>query len=322
MTQRLQIRVADDEEERLDRFLARHCPQFSRTRIQSLIGDRAITVNGRPARPSYRVHDGDEVTLELPPAVPPFAVEPEDIPLDIRYEDTHLLVVNKAAGMVVHPAPGSWGGTLVNALLHHCRDLSGINGVLRPGIVHRLDRGTTGLLVVAKSDASHRSLAAQLEERSLQRRYTALAWGQLEHSGRVDEPMARLPRDRKKMGVVPGGRNAVTAYSPVEHFPFATLLDVRLHTGRTHQIRVHLHHIGYPVFGDPVYGGREGHTRGIKPEHRGRALALLRQIDRQALHARSLSFRHPVSAAAVDVEAPLPADMDALVNALREPART
>ena len=320
MTRCLQIRVAEEDEgERLDRFLVHRCPQFSRNRLQSLIREGAITVNDGPSRASYRVSGGDAIRLEVPAAVPPFAVEPEDIPLDIRFEDAHVLVVNKRAGMVVHPAPGSWNGTLVNALLHHCRDLSGINGVLRPGIVHRLDRDTTGLLVVAKSDESHRSLAAQLEERSLQRHYTALAWGQPEENGQIDQPLARHQRDRKKMAVAGGGRAALTAYSSLERFSFATLLDVRLHTGRTHQIRVHLQHIGHPVFGDPVYGGREGHTRGIKPEQRALARALLRQIDRQALHARSLSFRHPVSAAVIECEAPLPADMEGLMRVLRDP---
>lgn len=318
MTQCVQIRVAeDDEAQRLDRFLVSQCPQFSRSRIQSLIDEQAISVNGAPARASYRVRGGDDVCLELPLAVPPVAVKAEDIPLDVRFEDSHLLVVNKAAGMVVHPAPGSWDGTLVNALLHHCTDLSGINGVLRPGIVHRLDRDTTGLLIVAKSDESHRSLAAQLEERSVQRCYTAVAWGQTEDSGRINQPIARHPRERKKMAVVPNGRVAVTTYTRMEEHAFASLLDVRLQTGRTHQIRVHLQHIGHPVFGDPVYGGRDGHVRGIIPEHRPRAHTLLKVLDRQALHAHSLTFRHPVSAESICVEAPIPADMGSVVDGLR-----
>ena len=319
MTQCVQIQVAeDDDSERLDRFLVGRCPQFSRSRVQSLIDEQAVPVNGHPARSSYRVRDGDAVRLELPPAVPLVAVDPEDIPLDVCYEDPHLLVVNKAAGMVVHPAPGSWNGTLVNALLHHCTDLSGINGVLRPGIVHRLDRDTTGLLVVAKSDESHRGLAAQLEERTLQRCYTAVAWGHLDESGRIDQPIARHPRDRKKMAIVAGGRAAITTYSRIEEHAFATLLEVRLQTGRTHQIRVHLQDLGHPVFGDPVYGGRDGQVRGIKPELRPRARALLALLERQALHASSLSFRHPVSAETVRLEAPIPADMQTLVDALRD----
>jgi 23S rRNA pseudouridine1911/1915/1917 synthase len=321
LTQCVQIQVAEnDESERLDRFLVGQCPQFSRSRVQSLIDEQAVTVNGHPARSSYRVRDGDAVRLELPPTVPLVAVDPEDIPLDVCYEDPHLLVVNKAAGMVVHPAPGSWNGTLVNALLHHCTDLSGINGVLRPGIVHRLDRDTTGLLVVAKSDESHRGLAAQLEERTLQRCYTAVAWGHLDESGRIDQPIARHPRDRKKMAIVAGGRAAITTYSRIEEHAFATLLEVRLQTGRTHQIRVHLQDLGHPVFGDPVYGGRDGQVRGIKPELRPRARALLALLERQALHASSLSFRHPVSAETVRLEAPIPTDMQTLVDALRDPS--
>ena len=321
MAECVQIQVAeDDEAERLDRFLVSQCPQFSRSRIQSLIDEQAISVNGAPTRANYRVRGGDEISLELPAAVPPVAVEAADIPLDVRFEDPHLLVVNKAAGMVVHPAPGSWDGTLVNALLHHCRDLSGINGVLRPGIVHRLDRDTTGLLIVAKSDESHRSLAAQLEERRLERCYTTVAWGHVNDSGRIDQPIARNPRDRKKMAVVADGRAAVTAYSRVEEYAFATRLEVRLQTGRTHQIRVHLQHIGHPVFGDPVYGGRDGQVKGIQPEHRPRARALLNMLDRQALHASSLSFRHPLSGETIRVEAPLPADMAALVDALQTQA--
>ena len=322
MTQGVQIRVAeDDEAQRLDRFLVGQCPQFSRSRVQALIDEQAITVNDRPTRASYHVRGGDAVRLELPAAVAPVAVEAEDIALDIRYEDPHLLVINKAAGMVVHPAPGSWNGTLVNALLHHCQDLSGINGVLRPGIVHRLDRDTTGLLVVAKSDESHRGLAAQLEERSLQRCYTAVAWGHLgKHEGSIDQPIARHPRDRKKMAVVANGRAAITAYSPIEEHSFTTLLDVRLQTGRTHQIRVHLQHVGHPVFGDPVYGGRDGRVRGIRPEQRPHARALLKRLGRQALHARSLTFQHPISAETVRFEAPLAPDMESLVQALRDQA--
>ena len=231
-------------------------------------------------------------------------------------------MLDKAAGMTVHPAPGSWQGTLVNALLHHCRDLSGINGVLRPGIVHRLDRNTTGLLIVAKNDAAHRGLAAQLEAHCIERRYAALVWGQLqEEEGRIDAPIGRHPRDRKLMAVVEDGRAAVTRFAVVEHFQFLSLLDLRLETGRTHQIRVHLQHCGHPVFGDPAYGGRN-RVHGIRPEYRLQADHHLGLIDRQALHARRLRFTHPTAGRPMEFEAELPADLARLIAAARQALAT
>jgi 23S rRNA pseudouridine1911/1915/1917 synthase len=298
--------------QRLDVYLQGQVSGTSRSRIQQLIREGAVTVNDRPRRASYAVRSGDQVALEIP-APRAMALEPEAIPLDIRYEDDALLVVNKPAGMVVHPAPGSWSGTLVHALLHHCTDLSGINGVLRPGIVHRLDKDTTGLLVVAKSDAAHRGLAAQLEARLLRRRYLALVWGDLPAAGKVDAPIARSPRDRKKMAVVEGGRAAITHYTVSEHYPFCSLADIKLETGRTHQIRVHLQHVGHPVFGDPTYGGRN-RVAGIRPEYRLQAGQMLALIPRQALHARMLQFAHPLSGEELTIEAPLPADIDLLLR--------
>ena len=305
----MQIQVSPhDPEQRLDLFLSERCAELSRTRIQTLIKAGEVQVNGKAVRPSYLIKAGDRIALEVPDPRP-LEVLSEPIPLDIVYEDGDLLVVDKGAGMTVHPAPGSWEGTLVNALLHHCDDLSGINGVLRPGIVHRLDKETTGLLVVAKNDAAHRGLAAQLEAREISRRYAALVWGHpVDERGTVDAPVGRHPRNRKKNAVVEGGRAAVTHFAVTERFAFASLLELRLETGRTHQIRVHMQHMGHPVFGDPVYGGRN-RVEGIRPEFRRRAQEMLGLIERQALHARQLRFRHPRTGEEMTFAAELPEDM-------------
>ena len=291
--------------ERLDLFLRTHCPQHSRSSIQALIKAGAIRVNGQKTRPAYLVQPGDEIAVELPEPKP-LAARPEALPLSIAYEDDDLLVVNKAAGMTVHPAPGATEGTLVNALLHHCRDLSGINGALRPGIIHRLDKETSGLLLVAKRDAVHRTLAASLQAHQIERRYAALAWGVLrEENGRIEAPIGRHPKNRKKMAVVEDGRAAATHFSVVEYCPFTTLVECQLETGRTHQIRVHLAHIGHPVFGDPVYGGRD-QARGVRPEYRRQANWMLSLIRRQALHAQKLRFAHPTTGDMMEFTAPLP----------------
>ena len=314
----MQIRVSpQDQGQRLDLFLTQQLPELSRTRVQSLIREGAVLVGDRREPVRYAVRDGDTVRVEVPEPEP-LQIQPESIPLDILYEDRDLLVVDKPAGMAVHPAPGSWQGTLVNALLHHCSDLSGINGVLRPGIVHRLDKNTTGLLLVAKNDRAHRGLAAQLESRSLERRYTALVWGlPTEETGLVDAPIGRNPRDRKLMAVVAGGRAARTHFEVVERYPFLSRLDLRLETGRTHQIRVHLQHDGHPVFGDPAYGGRS-RADGIRPEYRRTARGLLGLVDRQALHARRVGFDHPASGARLEFEAGPPPDMAGLIDAARQ----
>ena len=302
--------------ERLDLFLRTHCPQHSRSSIQALIKAGAIRVNGQKTRPSYLVQPGDEIAVELP-APEPSAVRPEPLPLSIAYEDDDLLVVNKAAGMTVHPAPGATEGTLVNALLHHCRDLSGINGALRPGIVHRLDKETSGLLLVAKRDAAHRTLAAMLQAHQIERRYAALVWGVLRGEGeRIEAPIGRHPKNRKKMAVVADGRAATTNFKVVEHCPFTTWVECQLETGRTHQIRVHLAHIGHPVFGDPVYGGRD-QARGVRPEYRRQANWMLSLIKRQALHAKKLRFAHPTTGEMMEFTAPLPEDLQAVLEAAR-----
>lgn len=301
---------------RLDLFVHGRCPHLSRSRVQALIREGLVRLNDLTTRAGHAVRAGDRVDL-TEPEPEPLSVQAEAIPLDLVFEDMDLLVVNKSAGMTVHPAPGSWTGTLVNALLHHCQDLSGINGVLRPGIVHRLDKQTSGLLIVAKNDAAHRGLAAQLEGHRIRRGYVALAWGRLTtDQGTIEAPVGRHPRERQRMAVVESGRRAITRYHVRERFAFLTLLDLALETGRTHQIRVHLQHLGHPVFGDPVYGGRT-RAAGLRPEYRGQAAALLEMIDRQALHARELSFRHPVSGAELVFTAPLPPDLAAVIAAAR-----
>ena len=291
---------------RLDVFLQARHEDLSRSRLQNLIADGNVSVNGAGMRSSYRVRTGDRIELRIPEPVK-LGAEPQNLPLDIIFEDEALLVVDKPSGMAVHPAPGTPSGTLVNALLYHCNDLSGINGVLRPGIVHRLDRDTTGLLVVAKNDEAHRVLAAQLEQRRMDRRYVAFCWGVIDEPVCIEAPVGRNPRDRMRMAVVEGGRHAVTHAKPVGTYRFATQVDVRLETGRTHQIRVHMQHVGHPVFGDPVYGGRN-RVDGIEPARRPLARRLLACIDRQALHARLLGFDHP-DGRHLEFVSPLPPDL-------------
>jgi 23S rRNA pseudouridine1911/1915/1917 synthase len=257
------------------------------------------------------------VTIEPPRPLEAIA---EDIPIRIVYEDEALLVVDKQAGLVVHPAPGHASGTLVNALLHHVKDLSGIGGRLRPGIVHRLDKDTSGLLVVAKHDAAHQGLSDQMKKREVRRLYLTLAWGHLSTSPlTIDAPVARDPRDRKRMAVVDGGRNAVTRVGERASYAVAELLDVSLGTGRTHQIRVHLAHVGHPVVGDSLYAA--GWERGFGGERRRVARDLAARVDRQMLHAHSLEFEHPVTGERLTFEAPMPADFADTVAWLEEIGR-
>lgn len=309
-----------DEGERIDSFLSGQIPELSRSRIQKSIRAGELTVDGRSAgKPSRKVSESERVELVFSPPRP-LEIEPEEIPLDIVFEDESLLVVDKPAGMVVHPSPGHESGTLVHALLAHCSNLSGIGGFLRPGIVHRLDADTSGLLVVAKSDEAHISLSRQLMERRVHRIYYSITWGELEsETGEIDLPIGRSPRDRKKMAVVSeGGREAVTTYYVLDTFGPFQYIKIQLGTGRTHQIRVHLSHSGHPVLGDPVYGGRKI-RRGalIKSEIdlAGKALSL---IDRQALHAGELAFSHPLSGEEVRFEAVIPADMRSVLDLLEQ----
>jgi 23S rRNA pseudouridine1911/1915/1917 synthase len=313
---------------RLDRFLAERLPGLSRARVQALIRQGAVEGPAGPARdPGAKVRDGQRYRITIPPPAP---AEPagEALPLHIVYEDKHLLVIDKPAGLVVHPAAGHAQGTLVNALIAHCGDeLSGIGGVKRPGIVHRLDKDTSGLLVVAKSDIAHQGLAAQFashgEDGRLVRTYEAFVWGIPERqTGTIEANLGRSPNNRTRMAVVRGehGRRAVTHFEVAESFigpdgkPLAARLKVALETGRTHQIRVHLAHIGHPVIGDPVYGAGFKSSARRLPENAAKALE---NLGRQALHAEELGFQHPVTRKALLFTSSRPADIDALHAALR-----
>ena len=288
----------EEEGIRVDTFLAQVEQIPSRAFAQKLLKNGKVKVESLPIKPSYRLQAGDVVEVELEEPKP-LAVEPEDLPLMILYEDGDLIVVNKPRGMVVHPAAGNPRGTLVNALLKHCRDLSGIGGVLRPGIVHRLDKDTTGALVVAKNDFTHLGLAAQLKAGQMTRIYLALVHGSLPTSeGEIKVPIGRHPVHRKKMAVVPKGKSAHTSYRVLAAFGPYTLVRVQLHTGRTHQIRVHFQYIGHPVAGDPVYGKTK------EPFN----------LDGQALHAAGLGFSHPRTGEAVRISAPLPPDLETAIS--------
>ncbi len=295
----------DDAGMRIDSFITKMADGLSRSYIQKLIMDGAVFVDGRSAKASFKVMPGQKVSYVLPEPEE-LLVEPENIPLDILYEDRDIIVINKSKDMVVHPAAGHTGGTLVNALLYHCREgLSGINGVLRPGIVHRIDKDTTGVLVVCKNDAAHRAIAEQLKVHSITRKYNALVTGVFpEHQGRVEAPIGRHPVDRKKMAVnYQNGKYAATHYTVLESFPCGcSHIECTLETGRTHQIRVHMASIGHPLLGDTVYG------MGKNPFH----------LEGQALHARVLGFLLSSTGEYMEFEAPLPDYFTDLVNKLRK----
>lgn len=289
--------------QRLDAFLAETLPELTRSAAQRLIAEGQVAVDGKIPTKSLKLAGGETVSVSLPEPEEAQAL-PEDIPLDVVYEDADVIVVNKPVGMVVHPAPGHSGGTLVNALLHHCGDsLSGIGGELRPGIVHRIDRDTSGLIIAAKNDFAHQALSAQLQDHSLCRTYEAVVVGNLrEDSGTVDAPIGRCPSDRKKMAVVrQGGRNAVTHWQVLERFPGYTYVRCRLETGRTHQIRVHMAYIGHPLYGDTVYGAKKP-----APGMTG-----------QCLHAVGLTFRHPRTGEMVELSCPLNEEFTAFLRKLR-----
>ena len=324
---------AADAGERLDRLLAARIEALSRSRIQALMRQGAVTLGGRTiGDPGHRVKPGDEVCVQLPEPEPASPAA-ESIPLGIVFEDAHLVVVDKPAGLVVHPAAGHASGTLVNALIAHCGDsLSGIGGVRRPGIVHRLDKDTSGLLVVAKTDAAHKGLTEQFAAHGfdgrMHRRYVALVWGTPRPPrGRIEAPLGRHPNNRKRIAVVKaGGRDAVTHYETAESFadvdgkPAASRLGLTLETGRTHQIRVHMEHVGHPLLGDPTYGSSfKASARRLSEA----AQAALATLGRQALHAAELGFEHPATRRKMRLTSPLPADMAALIEALRSaPAAT
>lgn len=289
--------------DRLDKYLTELLDGYSRSFVQKLIKDNGVFVNGKTAKSNYKMNIGDEVTLQLPELVEP-QIEAENIPLDILYEDDDLIVVNKPKGMVVHPAAGHYSKTLVNALMYHCKDnLSGINGVLRPGIVHRIDMNTTGVLVVCKNDFAHNDIAGQLAVHSITRKYNAICYNSFsEESGTIDAPIARHKIDRKKMAIdKSGGRRAVTHYKVLENFQRYAYIECQLETGRTHQIRVHMSSIGHPLLGDDVYCNAKSSFKLVG----------------QTLHARVLGFVHPRTKEYMEFEAPLPEYFSKLLNNLR-----
>ncbi len=282
---------ADDVGKRIDVFAAENYEELSRSGLKKIIDTGGVTVNNKTVKANYKLRTGDIVTMNIPESVP-LEIIPQNIPLDILYEDDDVIVINKPQGMVVHPAPGHYTDTLVNALLYHCGDsLSGINGIMRPGIVHRIDMDTSGVIMAAKNNNSHRSLALQLAEHSITRKYNAIVYNNIkEDEGTIDKPLGRNPSDRKKMAVVPGGRRAVTHYRVLDRLGKFTYIEAQLETGRTHQIRVHMTYAGHPLLGDSVYGPKK------QPFN----------LKGQVLHARVLGFVHPVTGEYMEFESPLP----------------
>ncbi len=293
--------TSDMEDERIDKVLAQCMDTLSRSFLQKLLKEEKVSVNNKIVKPNYKVKENDRVQFCIPPAIEP-EIEAENIPLDILYEDEDVLVVNKPKGMVVHPAAGHYSGTLVNAVMFHCKEgLSGINGVLRPGIVHRIDMDTTGSVMICKNDNAHNHIAEQLKEHSITRRYRAIVCGVIkEDEGTVNAPIGRDKKDRKKMAVTPDGKEAVTHYRVLERYKSHTYIECRLETGRTHQIRVHMASKGYPLLGDEVYG--RGNSK--------------YKCQGQCLHAMTLGFIHPVSGQYVETNAPLPEYFKHLLDVL------
>lgn len=286
---------------RIDKYLSELINNMSRSFIQQIMDEGNVKVNNKIVKSNYKIRIKDSILVNIPEPEP-LRVEPENIPLDILYEDNDVIVVNKPQGMVVHPAVGNYTGTMVNALLAHCRDLSGINGVIRPGIVHRIDKDTSGVLVVAKNDYAHNSLSQQLKDHSMNRIYVALAEGSIkQQEGIVDAPLGRHPSDRLKFAVVKQGKNAVTHYKVLENFNSATLIQCKLETGRTHQIRVHMAYIGHPLLGDPLYGFKRQRFN----------------LQGQMLHAKTLGFIHPTQNKYMEFESKLPEHFEKILNILK-----
>ena len=302
MSEVVQVTVAAEQKnERIDKFVAGIKNEWSRTQVQQWIKDDVVTVNGKAVKGNYKVKEEDEITVTIPEPEE-LDIQPEDLNLEIYYEDADVLVVNKPRGMVVHPAPGHTSGTLVNGLMHHCTDLSGINGVMRPGIVHRIDKDTSGLLMVAKNDMAHESLVNQLVAKTVTRRYKAIVHGVIPHDkGTIDAPIGRDKKERQSMTVDENGKNAVTHFQVLERFKDFTLVECRLETGRTHQIRVHMKYIGYPLAGDPKYGPKK-----------------TLDMNGQALHAGILGFDHPRTGEYIQFEAPIPEVFEDVLNILRK----
>ncbi|WP_248926585.1 RluA family pseudouridine synthase [Paenibacillus hamazuiensis] len=296
---------AADAGERIDKYIVESLEEdVSRTHVQQWIKDGHVTVNGKPVKPNYKLAAEDAIAVTVPEPEE-LNIQPEPIPLDVVYEDSDVIVVNKPRGMVVHPAAGHYSGTLVNALMHHCKDLSGINGVMRPGIVHRIDKDTSGLLMAAKNDLAHQHLAEQLKEHSVSRKYIAIVHGNLAHDhGTIDAPIGRDPHDRMLYTVTDkNSKHAVTHFVVLERLGAYSVVELKLETGRTHQIRVHMKFIGHPLVGDPAYGRSKGITM---------------EVEGQALHAAELGFTHPRSGERMQFEAPLPAEMERLLDVLRK----
>jgi len=303
-----------NQDNRLDVFLATHSNDLSRSRIQTLIKREFVQVNNRPSKPSYKLKAGDHILLTIPPPEAP-VLKPETIKFGILHEDKSLIVIDKPPGVVVHPAPGHSTGTLVHGLLQHCQDLSGIGGVLRPGIVHRLDKDTSGLMVVAKNDRVHASLSRQFKAGEVKKQYIALVHGLVKNDEQeIDLPISRHPKRRKEMAVIPsGGRRALTRWKKIEEFQSGfTLLSITIRTGRTHQIRVHLSHMGHSVVGDPLYGQGQKKWKRHPLYKKG----ILPVINRQMLHAKRLGFVHPDQDRYLEFESPLPYDLDHAVLVL------
>ncbi|WP_212934616.1 RluA family pseudouridine synthase [Bacillus hominis] len=302
MSEVVQVTVAEEQKsERIDKFVAEINSEWSRSQVQQWIKDDVVTVNGKSVKVNYKVKENDEITVTIPEPEE-LDIQPEDMNLEVYYEDADVLVVNKPRGMVVHPAPGHTKGTLVNGLMHHCTDLSGINGVMRPGIVHRIDKDTSGLLMVAKNDMAHESLVNQLVAKTVTRRYKAIVHGVIPHDkGTIDAPIGRDKKERQSMTVDENGKNAVTHFQVLERFKNFTLVECRLETGRTHQIRVHMKYIGYPLAGDPKYGPKK-----------------TLDMNGQALHAGILGFNHPRTGEYIEFEAPIPEVFEEALNILRK----
>ncbi|MFD1336038.1 RluA family pseudouridine synthase [Oceanobacillus iheyensis] len=276
MTKSQHIVTEQQGKTRVDKLLTQLLADQSRSQIQGWIDEGLVEVNGVSVKANYKCVEGDTLTWEIP-ETKPLILEPENIPLDVVYEDSDVIVINKPKGMVVHPSAGHQTGTLVHALLYHCDDLSGINGIERPGIVHRIDKDTSGLLVVAKNDVAHQKLSDQLQQKQLKRKYVAIVHGEIGHdTGLIDAPIGRDPKDRQKMAVVDNGKSAITHFRVIERFPDYTFVECQLETGRTHQIRVHMQYIGFPLVGDPKYSQRK-----------------TMNVDGQALHAKEIGFYHP-----------------------------
>ncbi|HGH7175191.1 TPA: RluA family pseudouridine synthase [Bacillus wiedmannii] len=302
MSEVVQVTVAEEQKsERIDKFVAEINSEWSRSQVQQWIKDDVVTVNGKSVKVNYKVKENDAITVTIPEPEE-LDIQAEDMSLEIYYEDADVLVVNKPRGMVVHPAPGHTSGTLVNGLMHHCTDLSGINGVMRPGIVHRIDKDTSGLLMVAKNDVAHESLVNQLVAKTVTRRYKAIVHGVIPHDkGTIDAPIGRDKKERQSMTVDENGKNAVTHFQVLERFKDFTLVECRLETGRTHQIRVHMKYIGYPLAGDPKYGPKK-----------------TLDMNGQALHAGILGFDHPRTGEYIQFEAPIPEVFEDALNILRK----